>query len=335
MNRRFLIPWLLVLLGVGCATPPPPAPPEFLQDAQREMNAGTQAFRNDNYPSASAHFLQALALYASMDHPEGMLGARVNLIETALAVGNLRAAEANLDAARHTLNREGLAGYAGHLALLQARTAVQRGDLGPAKAQLEPWLDRASVSGCQTGLGLSALALRATIALDEHAPDVTDWIQRYAAALNHCLLDASPAAPLDDAPFRGRLERLQAQAAQQSGDAASADQALRRALVHYRKAAYRPGLAATLGQWGRLSMEQGQWSEAEDRLERALIIYLRMRHPNKTREVLRDLATAKEQLGKAGEAAELGQWIELLGQQDGGVWQRLYGWQGSFRLHYR
>jgi hypothetical protein len=57
--------------------------------------------------------------------------------------------------------------------------------------------------------------------------------------------------------FQGRLQRRYAALARRQGQDDVAVAALQRALEQYRALSYRPGLAATLTEWGELRLDQG------------------------------------------------------------------------------
>ncbi|GAB4289174.1 MAG: hypothetical protein Kow0096_01920 [Thiohalomonadaceae bacterium] len=305
MTRLWLLPFVAMLLA-ACVSAPEQRPAALLQ-GERILALGVQSFRADDYANAATHFTRALAHYQGLDHQEGMLRARLNLAETALAVGNGAAAERHLLAAAPLA--EGAA--AQRVQLLRSSLALQQGRYAAAVELLTPMLEGAQRS---EPLYRSALANRVEVALLADEPEAAAWVERYAAAVGG-----------EGGTFTARLYRFRAELARRAGAHAAAAAALEQALALYKALPDRAGTAATLEAWGELLMEQQQWEAAADRLERALHIRLWLLARRHSAADLQRLAAVNEARGQPQRAAAQRRWAEIVagdGRVDWGALQR-------------
>lgn len=306
MTRHLLLLALALLLA-ACVSPPQQRPAALVQ-GERYLAMGVQSFRADDYAGAANHFTQALAHYQGLDHQEGMLHSRINLAETALAVGNAAAAERHLQAARLLAGGEGNP----RLQLLHSSAALRQGQHDAAVDMLTPLLDGVPR---RDAIYRSALANRVDAALARDEAGVAAWVERYAAALRG-----------DDVPaFTARLYRFQGELARRGGDYSGAEGLLQQALELYKAIPSRPGTAATLEAWGTLLMEQQRWAEAEDRLQRALHIRLWLLDRRDTAVGLQRLAAISDATDRPQRAAAQRRWAEIVagdGRLDWGALQR-------------
>lgn len=167
-----LLPALAALLLAACVSPPEQRPAALAQ-GERFLEMGVQSFRVDDYVNAANHFTNALNHDQGLDHRPGMLHSRINLAETALAVGNTAAAERHLRAAAPLADEA-----AARLQLLQSSVVLRRGHPDVAVAVLDSLL----AAPPQNAVGRSALANRTEAALLRGDDDAAAWVERYAAA---------------------------------------------------------------------------------------------------------------------------------------------------------
>ncbi len=305
MTRIHVLALLLLTLSLGACVSPPEQRPEAVLQGQRFLELGVQAYRGDDYANAAAHFTKALAHYQGLDDRGGILRSRINLAETALAVGNNAAAQRHLDAAAALAQAEGEGEALRRVALLRATLALKAEQYDAAAALLEPLLaDRDDI-------GRTALANRAALALARNDADADTWVQRYAAVAG------------GDAALLARSLRFQAELKQRSGDFAGADTLLRQALDGYKGIPSRSGTAATLEQWAALLAAQQQWAAAEDRLQRALNIRLWLLDRSATAGDLRQLAAVNHAMGQNERAAALTRWADIVAGDGAVDWSAL------------
>jgi len=109
-----------------------------------------------------------------------------------------------------------------------------------------------------------------------------------------------------------RYQRLQALAARRHGNIEQASKLYQTALQGYRNRYYRPGIAATLEEWADMSLQQQHWSNAQDRLHRALDIRLWMYDRTHSEKDLDKLAQAETGLGDAKKSKQYLQLADYL-----------------------
>lgn len=317
---RPLVLFITVLL-VGACSFPSDDRPDVVRDTERYMETGIRAFYDQRYTEATEQFGKALNLYRSIDDARGTLLCHINLIEIALATGNLAAAEQHLERATTivTTRDNNLQGYLPRLVLLGAEAALKQGDMASAIEQVTPLLPAmpegaGDVPPSSNQLQLAALTLRTRVAFLQSDAEAEQWTQRFAAAI---------AAKGADSPYPPRLWRFQAQLATSRGDYPLAGERLDAALAYYQGRRNRPSIAATLTEMADLHIAQRQWPLAMERLRRAL--YIRAWNIDRigTVEVLRRMATVHEDRGEDEAADAARHWADQLESGKAIDWSRL------------
>lgn len=301
MNRR-LRRWGVVLgaaLLTACVSAPHRRPPAALVQGDRYLTQGVAAYAADDYVNAASLFNQALTYYRGLDDRRGIVESRIDLAETALAVGRYAAAEGQLQAAGVIAGEEGMAAAQQRIGLLLSSLAIRQGRFDAALRQLAPLLSSGDVAA---GVRRSALANRAEIALRRPGDDPAAWVGRFADA----------ARGSGDRSLLALLARFRAALKVRAGDDAAAVALLRRALGIYKSIPSRAGTATALEQWGGLLAARKQWPAAEEKLQRALQVRLWLLDRAGTVADLRRLAAADDALGRAGRAAALRHWAQAV-----------------------
>ncbi len=321
MNNWHMRLWLIVLCTavIGCVGQPDRRPEVQIQ-GELQLQRGTRAYINNDYRTAAAMFRRSLELYQSIDDLEGIAHSRINLIETALAVGNYEAASRQLSELSRLVAQGGLVQYRERLQLLRASLAFQQRRYEEALALLEPLLpefdDDGRVIGTPSEEALSAMASRARIASEYSQTEARLWMARLSNALKSEIFKERPA-------IEALLERLKARMAVEDGRLDTATEHLARALDAYKLAADRRGIAATLQAQARLRMQQEKWDDAEGLLRRALSVRSWMLDRAGTVAVLGDLVTVNERLGNTEAATELRDWHQRLSAESFAEWSAL------------
>lgn len=274
MNRwglRIAAGALLLCCLSACVSAPPDRPVQ--SDAgKRFLQQGVTAFSQADYPRAATNFTQALYFYQGLDAHEGILQSRINLAETALAMGRWQVGAAHLQRAHELAQRPGLQGLSARVDLLRARQATAVQAYAQAQALLKPLLpifdaqDHSAKALDDTQL--TALAQRAQLALMQEEATAAQWVHRLVLALN--------ARKIHEGAVYALSLRQQARLQEQRGRIDKADDLYRQALADYKQRAERAGIGATLEQWGDACLARGQWSQAQDVFERLLPIRLWM-----------------------------------------------------------
>jgi hypothetical protein len=278
----------LMLAACGSRPTPQPATVSSSRDA---MTLGMQAYMDDRYLEARNYFERALVEYRSVDNVEGQLDALVDLADSALGQGEYQSARAYLTNADALLVNRNYSVIKAHIALLHAYADMQAGDDNAALARLDTLRN---TSGVPDNVTQSALFARTQVAFDLDAGDSAQWLARLGSSLGKH----------PNALANARYQRLQALAARKQGDVKKAAALYENALQGYRGVYYRPGIAATLEEWADMSADVQQWSDARDRLRRALDIRLWLYDRNHAEKNLEKLAEADTKLGNAAAAAQ-------------------------------
>ena len=300
--------WMLLLTALllgGCVSPPERRPDAVLQ-GQRFLELGVHAYRNDDYANAAAHFTKALAHYQGLDDRVGILRSRINLAETAIAIGNYDAAVRHLDVATELAQADHRTDALRRIALLRSTLALKRGEYDAAVVALQPLMEG------DDAIARNALANRVSVALARHDTDVLQWVDRFARVVRQ-----------DDVLLTAKLLRFRAELQLDAGDFAASDKLLEEALAHYKSIPNRTGIAATLEQWGELLMQQRQWDAAEDKLQRALDVRLWLLDRADSAADLRRLAAINGSAGRSEKAEALRRWADIVGGEGPVNWSAL------------
>ncbi len=288
-----LLPLSLLLSACGSVSDPRPEP---IRQSEYYLEHGVTAFSESDFVAASDFFHKALAHYSSLDNPTGILQSRINLAETALAVGNFDAALESIEAASRIAAAPRHQEYLPRLTLLRAQVHWRKQEREQALALLQgllPEFDDKQRSREQVELiDIGAATLRTDIAFarqDDNMAEARLWLKR----LSEMLRASEEQTPLHQA----RMLRFEAQLAIHEKAPQQATEKLEQALELYRAAAARPAIAATLTEVARLAMSQGQWQQAEQRLQRALYIRLWILDRSGALETIELLQRVYRQLG--------------------------------------
>jgi len=287
---------LALALGACGANKPPPA--EAVSAPQDALRMGLQSYEDAQFVAATQLFAKALTHYRSIDDARGQVVALLDLADVALVLGEHARAAAHLAEAERIVQRDRLASFAPHLALLKCQQRAQAGDAADARAQCEAAL--ATADPPPTLVAAARIEL-AKLALAEGQ----DW-----AALRPAVAKAVDAD--GRATTRGRLLRLDADALRAKGDVDGAYAQLLKALAVYQAALSRPGIAATHEALATVARAQGRPNAAKDHLERALHIRLWMSDRVRGAEVLAALAAVEAERGDAARAARVQELLDYM-----------------------
>ena len=197
-----------------------------------------------------------------------MLNSRINLIETAIAIGNLAQAELLLASVEAMQRRNHTTDYQTRIALLKTRLFFHQRNYPRALFAIQPLIAALNeqTSGHSENERLNILSSMARLAITRQSADATQWLQRFQHSLRQ--------SKQDNVRYQALLYRLQAQKKQQEGAYAESQRLLEQALASYQQLAYRRGIAASLQQLAELEAQQQHWQQADGLLQRALPIHL-------------------------------------------------------------
>ena len=320
MNRFLIALTGVMLLSVltGCVRPPDQRP-EVVIRGERQLQLGVRAYNNNDYRTAATLFTKAIELYQSIDDREGIIRGYINLMETALAVGNFQSAEQHLQALYTINNEPEFSAYRKRVEMLKVKLDFAQGDYQEALASLLPLIPEFDPEGelkeKPDQSGINAIASRARIAFKQSTEEAVLWSGRYESAIK---------SVGGDLPYNlGLLNSFKAELARRNGDYKRTQELLNRALSEYKLAGLRRGVALTLKSLANLEMEREQWLDAESYLQRALKVSTWMLDRSTTAEILNDLALVNDKLGREQLSEEYRLWHQKCTKNSFDEWEML------------
>ncbi len=316
LSKNLILSLCFLTLLTSCVEPPPPeAPPLPLQMADTSLAGGVAAFQSGEYRAARLQFLDALAIYRSIDNPMGKLHAYLNLTETALATHDLQPARAALAQARDLIEKEKIAGMQARLHLLASSLAVREDNFAKAKEILAPYVTDPFAGNlpAKPVYILTALQSRTYIAFAE-ANETEKWVNTLARFMHE--------KKMKNMQSQARLNRFYAQLALEAGKPSESDMFFSKALATYRVKTSRPAIAATLKEWGKALLEQKRYDEANDRLERALAVRVSMQDIVGGGEILQLLLQGDEATGNAARIELSKKWLAISKRPFSRLWDK-------------
>lgn len=258
--------------------------PKAVTDAEYYSQQGTSAFFNDEYPNAAKHFTKALKIYQSIDRFSGIIDSRINLIETAIAIGNFNLAQHQIKQLESDLAANNNKDIIQRITLLKVKIEFQQEHYLEALGLLNPLLSELK----NTPLRLNILSSKARLEVMTRSPEATEWIQKFEQSLQK-------SEPQNER-FKALLLRTQALHKQHNGLLKESKQLIHQALSLHHKQAYRRGIAASLQQLASVEYDEENWLKTEFYLQRALNIHLWTLNKPSAIKVLKQLIQTHQQL---------------------------------------
>lgn len=245
------------LLSTACVSGPDEKQPEAIEAANNALSAGVSNYNKNKHELAITYFKNALRDFRSIDHQYGIASSCLNLSKTHLSTGNTEVAEAYLIQAQRIIKNENITQLNDHLHIIESSIAIENNQLAQAKETLEPLLQNNS----NNAFTLAAVQNRTRIAhAENNKEDASQWTETFEQKIK---------SSSGNQTHKARLARFKAGL---SDDAEIKNKYFNEALNIYRAQTNRPGIAATLQEWGDALIKQNQPDEAKDKLQRALYI---------------------------------------------------------------
>lgn len=245
------------LLSTACVSGPDEKQPEAIEAANNALSAGVSNYNKNKHELAITYFKNALRDFRSIDHQYGIASSCLNLSKTHLSTGNTEVAEAYLIQAQRIIKNENITQLNDHLHIIESSIAIENNQLAQAKETLEPLLQNNS----NNAFTLAAVQNRTRIAhAENNKEDASQWTETFEQKIK---------SSSGNQAHKARLARFKAGL---SDDAEIKNKYFNEALNIYRAQTNRPGIAATLQEWGDALIKQNQPDEAKDKLQRALYI---------------------------------------------------------------
>ena len=265
----------IALLSTACVSGPDEKQPEAIEAANNALSSGVSNYNKNKHELAITYFKNALRDFRSIDHQYGIASSCLNLSKTHLSIGNTELAEAYLKQAQRVIERENIKQLDDHVRIIESSIAIENNQLAQAKQTLEPLLQKDS----NNAFTLAAIQNRTRIAhAENNKDDATQWTSSFEQKIK---------SSAGRQTHKARLARFKANL---SGDATTQNQHLTEALNIYRAQTNRPGIAATLQEWGDALIKQKQPEAAQDKLQRALYIRQSLQDRKNSLAILESLA---------------------------------------------
>ena len=275
MNSRFAI-IVITLLCTACVSGPDEKQPEAIEAANSALSNGVSNFEKNKYELATAYFRNALRDFRSIDHQFGIASSCLNLSKTYLSMGDIELADAYMKQAQRIIKQENIKQLDNHLRIIESSVAIDNNQLGQAKEILSPLLQKEA----NNDFTLAAIQNRTRIAhaeMGNNQEDAEHWTRKFEQTIKSS----------DNPAYQARLARFKANL---SSDVEIQNKYFDEALNIYRTQTNRPGIAATLQEWGNALIQKNQNVAASDKLHRALYIRQSLQDRRNSLDILSSLA---------------------------------------------
>ena len=262
MNKLTIL--FLGLTLLACASGPD-LRPDIYSKGENLLSNGVLYYNKDNFSAAQQNFYRALVLYRSMDHAKGVQLARINYIESLLALNNFDAAEEQLAILKtNNGNSETNVSLKDRVILLEVKLLFQKQRYREALAVIEPLLLQTEQQEISDNKRLELLATAAR--LEALIAEKTDgqWVNEF----REVLLEERKIQP----KYKVILKRIDAVIATQNKHYNEALKLLHEALTYYKDQVNRRAIAACLEEIAEIEFKQQHYSQELEYLKKALSI---------------------------------------------------------------
>ena len=277
MIKRLL---LITVFSLNACTSTPDIRPHAVIQSEKIMQQGLKAYQQDRYLQAINSFNKALVLYQSIDQQNGILLARINLIESALAISRFDLAEQNFALLGNTeflqpgLNSKIILLKA-HNFFLQERYHEAQQTLDPLLPQLPDIYDKPSPKQ------INLLLTKTIFAIFALSADADSWFKQ----LDTVIVENSNINIKQKALFK----RLSAHIALQKNNKEQAINLMQQAIDLYKSSANRRAIATCLQEIAQFYYTMQNITAANDSLNRALLIRKWLNDTYKTKALIQQL----------------------------------------------
>jgi len=229
------------------------------------LSRGVVDYKNDNYPAAQQKFHRALDLYQSVDNYQGMQLARVNLVETLLALNHFNAAKEQLLHLKQQNKTTGLdETFKERIILLEVKWLFKIQQYRESLTRIEPLLLNLNNQKVSDKKGLELLATAARLEALMHQETEYRWLSKFRKAI----AENKQVQP----KFQVILKRIDAVIATQNQQYPKALDLLHQALIFYKNQSERRAIAACLEEIAKIEFKQHKPLDALKYLKSALSI---------------------------------------------------------------
>lgn len=271
---KTILVFLSLITLIACTNSPDLRPDVYI-NADSLLQSGINAYKEDRYPVAIQHFNRAMTFYESVDDEHGVIKARLNLANTALAYSDFKAAKTQIENLKQQSTKGLLAAsLTQRLIFLQTKFYFAQQDYANALDTIKPLLE-------QPPFSLKLLATMARLeALNSRATE-TLWLNKFQQALAKL--------ELKNIKQQMVLNRILAHYAVKEEDYNQAEILLNTALNYYKKQASRRAIADCLEQLAEIAQLKNNLSKAREQWNKALKIRLWLKDEYKAEYIRKQL----------------------------------------------
>jgi len=240
--------------------------PDIYNKGENLLRNGLIAYKEDDFPTALQKFNSALLFYQSLDDIKGAQLARINLVETSLALNDFAATEQQLT----ILKQQDVDGFLDEpfknkVILLEVKLLFQQQRYNEALTTINPLLLQLDKQDLTDDTKLNLLATAARLETLISSGTKPQWLNKFRASLAQ---EKEPQQP----KFQIILKRIDAIIASQKQQYHEALKLLHEALGYYKLQADRRAIASCLEEIAIIELAQNNKSQALEYLKRALTI---------------------------------------------------------------
>jgi len=254
---------ITAILFLNACTSTPDMRPHAVIQSESIMQQGIKAYQQDNYLQAIKSFNKALVLYQSIDEQNGILLARINLIESALAISHFDLAEQNFALIGNTDRLQ--PGLSSKIILLKAQSLFLQEQYHNALQTLAPLLTHPPDSYKEPGSRqINLLFTKTKFAIFAQSADADNWFKQLDAVMaENSTINIQQ---------RALFKRLSAHIAQQKNNPDQAITLMQEAIDMYKSKANRRAIATCLQELAQFYYARQNIIATHESLSRALLI---------------------------------------------------------------
>jgi len=255
---------IILSLTLPACAGSPDVRPDIYSKGENLLHSGLIAYKKDDFPNALQKFNSALLFYQSLDDIKGAQLARINLVETSLALNDFAATEQQLT----ILKQQDVDGFLDEpfknkVILLEVKLLFQQQRYNEALTTIKPLLLQLDKQDLTDNTKLNLLATAARLETLISAGTKPQWLDKFRASL-----EREPQQP----KFQIILKRIDAIIASQKQQYHEALKLLHEALGYYKLQADRRAIASCLEEIAVIELAQNNKSQALEYLKRSLTI---------------------------------------------------------------
>ncbi len=262
---KYLI--IIVILGLNSCTSRYDIRPYALVQSESFMQQGVNAYQQDRYTDAIRSFENAVNSYQSIDNQTGILSAKINLIESALAISHFAIVEKNLFSLENIMSSQPAINT--RITLLRAHYYFSQEQYLNAEQTVKPLLSQLSeIDRSLSSDQINILLAQTKFSIFSHTLDAVNGFKQLTTVINN----NSKVNVIQKALYY----RLAAQLALQQQDIEQAITLMQQSIDLYKLKANRRSIAICLQEMAEIYLAGQNIKLAQENFTRALFIRKRL-----------------------------------------------------------